>query len=119
MSASIKLYRGVTYPTQYQHTDGNGNKLPLTGCTVFMTIKNTIYDDDAADTTNAIFKNTQTSHTDPTNGLTGWNTLIPATGVLPGKYYFDIVVKDSTGIELPPVISGTCTVLAKQTNRTA
>lgn len=119
MSAKISLYRGVTYPSVYQHTDGNGAKLPLTGCTVFMTIKNTLYDDDTSDTTNVIFKNTQTSHTDAANGLTGWNTLIPAVGIEPGKYYFDIVVKDTTGVELPPVISGTCTVLGKQTNRTS
>lgn len=119
MSASIKLYRGVTYPSVYQHTDGNGASLPLTGCTVFMTVKNTTFDDDTTDTTNVIFKATVTSHTNPASGLTGWSTLIPATGVLPGKYYFDIVVKDSTGIDLPPVIIGTCTVLAKQTNRTS
>ncbi len=117
MSASIKLYRGVTYPTTYQHTDGTGAPLSLVGSTVYMTIKNQLYDDDAGDTTNVIFKNSQTTHTNATSGLTGWTTLIPATGVIPDKYYFDIVVKDSTGVELPPVIIGTCTVLAKQTNR--
>jgi hypothetical protein len=117
--ANIELVRGVTYPTTYQHTDGNGATLPLTGCTVFMTIKNTLYDDDTADVTNVVFKNTQTTHTNPATGLTGWNVLIPATGVTPGKYYYDIVVKDSTGVELPPVVSGTCKVVGKQTNRTS
>lgn len=119
MAENFKAYRGVTYPAVYQHTDGNGTNLPLTGCTVFMTIKNTSYDDDTTDTTNVIFKNTQTSHTNAAAGLTGWNVLIPATGVEPGKYYYDITIKDSTGVELPPVAIGVCTVLSKTTNRTA
>lgn len=119
MSAKISLYRGVTYPAVYQHTDGNGNTLPLTGCTVFMTIKNTTYDDDATDTTNTIFKTTVTSHTNAAAGLTGWNVLVPATGVVPGKCYFDIVVRDSTGNDLPPVIIGVANILSKTTNRTA
>lgn len=118
MASNIELYRGVTYPSVYQHTDGNGQPLPLTGCTVFFTVKNEKYDEDATDTT-AIFKETVTAHTDAAAGLTGWDTMIPATGVEPGKYYYDIVVKDATGIELPPVLIGQCKILGKRTNRTS
>lgn len=117
MAANLSLYRGVTYPSVYQHTDGSGNKLPLTGCSVFFTVKAAKYDDDPTDAT-AVFKANATI-TDAVNGLAGWNTLIPAVGVLPGKYHYDITVKDATGIELPPVIIGIATILGKSTNRTS
>lgn len=116
MATKISLYRGVTYPSTYQHTDGSGVNLPLTGCTVYFTIKTAKYDEDATDTS-AIYKETITSHTAPLTGLTSWNTLIPATGVTPGKYYFDIVVEDATGKQLPPVLIGECQILGKRTNR--
>lgn len=116
---TLTLYRGVTYPSSYQHMDGNGNKLPLTGCTVFFTIKPVEFDEDSADTS-AVFKQTVTSHADAPNGYTTWDTLIPATGVTPGKgYYCDIVVQDSTGKDLPPVFLSKVTISGKVTNRTS
>lgn len=118
MASNISLYRGVTYPSQYQHTDGNGVSLPLTGCTLFFTIKDAKYDEDATDTT-AIYKATVTSHTDAANGVTEWETLIPATGVNPGKYYYDITVQEADGDQLPPVLIGECKILGKRTNRVA
>lgn len=118
MANKISLYRGVTYPSVYQHTDGSGAAMSLVGATVFFTVKPYAYDEDVTDTA-ATFTATVTSHTNAAAGLTGWNTLIPATGVTPGKYYYDIVVKDSTGAELPPVLIGECSILGKRTNRTA
>lgn len=118
MATKISLYRGVTYPSVYQHTDGNGVSLPLTGCTVFFTIKTDKYDEDTTDTA-AIFKVSITSHTDAANGLTGWDTLIPSIGVDPGKYYYDIVVQDVSGKKLPPVLIGEAQILGKRTNRSA
>jgi hypothetical protein len=116
---ALKLYRGVTYPSTYQHTNGNGTPLSLVGCTLFFTIKPVQYDDDVTDTT-AVFKATVTSHTNAAAGQTAWNTLVPATGVDPGDgYYFDIVIRDATGIDLPPVIIGSCSILGKRTNRTS
>lgn len=115
MANNIKLYRGVTYPTSYQHTDGNGAKLSLVGCTVIMTIKKAKYDDKADDST-APFKVAVTSHTDAPNGLTNWETLFPAIGFPPGKYFYDIVVKNAAGKEAPPVLIGECQVLGKRTN---
>lgn len=118
MATKISLYRGATYPSVYQHTDGDGVELPLTGCTVFFTIKSAKYDEDSTDAT-AIFTATVTSHTDAAAGLTGWDTLIPSVGVDPGKYYFDICVQDSGGEKLPPVIIGECQILGKRTNRSS
>lgn len=116
---ALTLYRGVTYPSSYQHTDGNGNRLPLTGCTVFFTIKPVNYDEDATDTS-AVFKQTITSHTDAANGYTEWDTLVPATGVTPGKnFYCDIVVQNSDGEDLPPVFLSKVTISGKVTNRTS
>lgn len=117
--AAIKLYRGVTYPSQYQHTDGNGANLPLTDCTVFFTVKPAEYDENTTDTT-AVFKATITAHDDAANGLTSWDTLIPRTGVEPGDGYFcDIVVQDVNGKQLPPVYLGAVSILGKPTNRIA
>lgn len=115
MSTKISLYRGVNYPSTYQHTDGSGNKLALTGCSVLFTIKANQYDDDATDAT-ATYKINATI-TDPTNGIATWNTLIPATTVEPGNYFFDITVVDATGKALPPVLIGKCIILGKTTNR--
>jgi hypothetical protein len=118
MATNLSLYRGVAYPSVYQHTDGNGNNLPLTGCKVHFTIKNTKYDDDMSDSM-AVFKTTVTSHTDAAAGLTEWETLIPATDVAPGKYYYDIVVQEADSDQLPPVLIGEVKILGKRTNRTS
>lgn len=115
---ALTLYRGVTYPSSYQHTDGDGNKLPLTGCKVFFTIKPVKFDEDTADAS-AVFKETITTHDDAANGYTTWETLIPATGVTPSKnYYCDIVVQDSNGDSLPPLYLDKVTIAGKVTNRT-
>lgn len=116
-TTKISLYRGVSYPTTYQHTDGNGGKVPLTGCQVLFTIKPVSYDDDPTDAT-ATYKVSGTI-TDGPNGLASWNTLIPATSVEPGDYFFDITVVDSTGKALPPVFIGQCKILSKTANRYA
>jgi hypothetical protein len=115
MAANLSLYRGVSYPSTYQHTDGNGNNLPLTNSAVLITIKPNQYDDDLTDNT-AIFKVSATI-TNPTAGTASWTTLIPST-VDPTKAFYDITVV-TNGQALPPVLSGKCTILAKTTNRTA
>lgn len=115
MSNNISLVRGATYPSTYQHTDGAGNKLPLTGCTVYFTVKADEFDD-SADDSSAVFKVVITSHDDAPNGFTKWDTLIP-TLTEPGTYYYDIVVKDATGKEAPPVVFGECEIGGKVTNQ--
>ena len=118
MAAKISLYRGVTYPTTYQHTDNDGNALPLTGCTVLFTVKLEKYDD-ASDDSSAVYRETITEHADPEGGITSWEITIPATSVQPGKYFFDIVVVKQDGEALPPVIMGECKIEGKVTNRYA
>lgn len=115
---SEPLYRGVTYLFTYQHTNVDGDNEPLTGHTLRFTVKRTEYDDNASDTTAIGNTVTQTpgEMTDAAAGYTEWEYTIPATGVAPGKVYFDVVLENDTGV-LPPSMLGTFKISGKTTNR--
>jgi len=117
---SEALYRGVTYPFTYQHRNSDGNA-PLTGCTVFFTVKVGPFDDNASDTSAIGDPVTigPSEHTDAENGYTEWDWMVPATGVEPGDYFFDVVVKNSEGKMLPPSAIGSFKIAGKRTNRTS
>ena len=110
----ITVYRNSSYKMTYAHTDGTV-ALPLTGCTVYFTVKNEKWDSDMTDTT-ALVSKTVTSHTDASNGLTEWVLTDADLNINPGKYYYDVIVEEN-GKSLPPVLQGKFKVLPVTTNR--
>lgn len=100
----------------YNHTDGNGDPVAITGSTVYFTVKEDEYDTNASDT-NALIQKTITSHTDAAGGITGWQLDDSDTYIEPGKYYFDVVVEDSSGKAEPPSLYGKFEVVGTPTNR--
>lgn len=116
MAQKIDVYRGTTYDFSYAHTDTTGAIVPLTGMTVYFTVKATKYDSDLSDTS-ALIQKTVTSHDDAANGLTSFTLDDTDTQVDPGKYFFDVIVEDASGHAEPPSLIGTFNVLSKVTNR--
>lgn len=69
--------------------------IDLTGATVFFTAKPTI--SNSADDSDATIEKTVTSHSDPENGETVIELTSSDTDVTPGKYYYDIQIKNADG----------------------
>lgn len=103
MAARLTINRGTTYSITYQHFI-NGVSASLVGATVYFTVKSAENDTSSLDAT-AIIKKDVTSHTDPTHGITTITLDPSATSYVngtsnyinPGRYYYDIKVKDATG----------------------
>jgi hypothetical protein len=114
--AKIEVYRGTSYPIVYNHTDAAG-AVPLTGKTLYFTVKADKYDADATDS-GALISKTVTSHTDAANGISGFTLTDADTFKEPGKYYFTFLVEDNTThLSEPPSVTGTFSILPQQTNR--
>lgn len=117
MAAKLELYRGVSYPITYNHTDSSGAAVPLTGKTLYFTVKADKFDSDANDTT-AIISKTITTHTDAAGGVTSFTLTDTDTYKEPGKYYFSFLIEDNTTKQTePPSVVGTLTILPNQSNR--
>lgn len=116
MASKITIYRGRTYDFTYNHTDSTGAAVPLTGCTVYFTVKSSDYDSDATDAAAAI-KKTITSHTNAAGGVTAWTLNDLDTYIAPGKYHYDVIVEDSSGLSQPPSLFGDFKVIGTPTNR--
>lgn len=118
VSLSDSLYRGVTYLFTYQHTDSDGADASLEGHTLRFTVKANQYDDSTEDSTaiGNVVTQAEGDMTDAPGGYTEWEYTVPATGVKPGKYFFDVVLENSTGV-LPPSMIGTFKISGKTTNR--
>lgn len=114
MDIEINRKRSETITFQYYEADGTTTR-PLTGCTVFFTVKPNISDDDADDS-DAIIKKTITSHTTPATGLTTIELSYTDTNVPPANYFYDISVLESDG-KLYQAQSGRCRVDATTGNR--
>jgi len=115
--AKIEIYRGTSYPVVYNHTDSAGGAVPLTGKTLYFTVKSDKYDTSATDST-ALIKKTVTIHTDDEAGISGFTLTDVDTYIEPGKYYFTFLVEDiATAQTEPPTITGTFVVLPQQSNR--
>lgn len=117
MATKIDIYRGTSYPVIYNHTDSAGGSVPLTGKTLYFTVKADKYDTSATDAT-AIINKTVTSHTDAAAGVSGFTLTDVDTYVEPGKYYYTFLVEDdATHQSDPPTVMGVFTVLPQQNNR--
>lgn len=88
----ITYIRGDTAVYQPTVVDAAGAPIDITGATVTMTVNT---DKSPIDDSGAIIKIVQTSHTDPTNGITQLKiTNAIGQNLVPGKYWYDIQVID-------------------------
>lgn len=111
----LKINRGTTFAINYQHQH-DGEDEPLTGATVFFTMKSDEYDSDSDDSDAAV-KKTITDHTDAAAGQTTIEIEPADTANLePGKYFYDIRVKEADG-RIFKVDEGTVKLDGSPTNR--
>lgn len=89
----IKRVKGDTYPLEIEITTSADVAVDLTGSTVFLTVKRNLQDTDAQ----ALISKSVTSHTSPTTGNTQF-TLLAADVDYIGEFYYDVKIKDSTGV---------------------
>ena len=76
--------------------DDNGNPIDITGFIIFLTVKTDPEAQDADDT-NAVIKETVSSHTDPTNGLSEMSISKTDSDVTEDIYFYDLQFRDSGG----------------------
>lgn len=111
--ARLKINRGTTYTRSLQF-QRNGVAESLVGSTVRFTAKTSEYDTDTTDATAAITKNVTDGNAQGEANI----VLAPAdtSELAPGKYYYDIKVKDASG-NVYKVDEGTIQLDASPTNR--
>lgn len=114
--ATLKINRGTTYIIGYQHQH-DGTAEPLTGATVFFTVKSNEFDTDASDAT-AVIAKTVASHTNAAAGETEIELTPTDTYKTPGRYFYDLRVKESNG-RVYKVDEGTIKIDGSPTNRTS
>lgn len=102
--ATLNVTRGTTYAFGYQHQI-NGVNAPLTGCTLYFTVKDAEYDSTLLDSTAYIIK-TLTTFTTPLTGYTNVELSDIETAYKAGtttfldpniSYTYDIRVKEASG----------------------
>jgi hypothetical protein len=104
--ATLKMTRGTTYTMGYTHRI-DGVVAPLTGCTLYFTVKDKEWDDDGTDASAYIVKTlVDADFTDPANGYTILELTDQQTMYKNGtserldpkkKYWYDIRVKEANG----------------------
>lgn len=117
--ANLKINRGTTYTRTLTYKE-NGTVTPLTGCTVFFTMKDQEYDSDTNDT-EAEAKKTLTDLQDD-NAADGIAIIVldpeDTAELTPGEYFYDIKVKKADGT-IYKVDEGTIALDGSPTNRTS
>lgn len=111
--ATLNVNRGTTYTIDLQYQK-NGVDTTLVGATVRFTVKEEEFDSDATDTTALVKKNV----TDGNSAGQATITLTPSdtATVEPGKYFYDIKVKEAGG-EVYKVDEGKFVLDGSPTNR--
>jgi hypothetical protein len=116
--SKLEFVRGQTLTMEYQYVK---DKKPasLEGATVYFTVKKEPWDSDSSDSA-ALIQKTITEHTDPELGqtdiiLSPTDTYIEPNDTSGEPYYFDIRVKDTTGVY--PTNWGEVEVIGTSTNR--
>lgn len=109
------LYRGDSREYDLAFTDKNGDAIPITGWTVYFTVKKDYKDNDEE----AIIKKDITIHGDPENGKTKFILLPSDTkDIKPDNYCYDIQVKRGAEDNILTVVSGVINIRADVTRRT-
>lgn len=111
--AKLKVNRGTTYTLNVNY-QRNGVAATLVGATVRFTVKTAEYDTDSTDAAAVVTKNVTTGNSSGEASI----VLSPSdtATVTPGKYYYDIKVKDASG-NVYKLDEGTLTLDASPTNR--
>lgn len=114
INTKLEVCRGddVSFPVTF--TDSNGLPLNITGWKIYFTVKLS-YDDNATDSSASIAKDI-TVHTDPLNGKSSVDLSNLDTNISPGKYIYDIQVKDAQA-KIITAVKGTFEVLPDVTRR--
>ena len=110
---NLSLYRGTTYNMTYTHVE------PMTGGTLYFTVKAAKYDSDDTDTS-ALIKKDVTSFSasgDDTDTYATWKLTDSDMYIDPGKYYYDITFEAANGDSTPPIFEGQFKVLPQPNNR--
>ena len=113
---TINMQTDIAITFQYYESDGTTARA-LTGATVYFTIKPNSWDQDSDDS-EALLSYSTTSHTNPSGGLTTITLTDVNTNIVPGNYFYDIVVKESNGL-IYKATEGRCRIESKVTNRAA
>lgn len=113
--AKLNINRGTTYAITGTYSV-DGVLTTLVGATVRFTMKTTEYSTDATDADASVSKNV----TDGTSGGSYTITIDPAdtATLIPGKYYYDIKVKNADGT-IYKLDEGTVKLDGSATNRLA
>lgn len=90
----ISIIRRDDVQLEFTFTDSNNNAVDLTGSTVFLTVKRKRTDTDAE----ALISKETTSFSAPTTGVMTFDLTDQETNIAPGLYYFDVQLKDSSGL---------------------
>jgi hypothetical protein len=114
--AKLKFDRGTTQTLGVEYQNEDETARSLSGAVIRFTMKTAEWDANASDTTAVVSKNV----TDGTAGGEATITIAPTdTATLtPGKYYYDIKVKEADG-SIFKIDEGTITLDGSPTNRLA
>jgi hypothetical protein len=117
-STDIEMYRGDTKSMTLTFKDSAGTSVNITGYSIYFTVKNKLsYVDDSADS-DAIISSVTTSHTYATSGTSVLTISSSQTStVTPGKYIYDIQLKDASN-NILTVVAGAFILNADVTRRT-
>lgn len=116
-NSTIIVNRGDDTGLTLTFKDENGVAVDLTGSTLFFTVKNGDYADEADDTDAEIAKEV-TTHDDPTNGITSVSLTNSDTDLEAGDYVYDFQLKDSSN-KIMSTQAGIFRVRADVTKRTS
>jgi hypothetical protein len=117
-ATDIEMYRGDDKAITLTFKDSAGSAVNITGYSIFFTVKNKLSYNDDPDDSDAIISSIVTSHTYATSGtsvLTISNS--QTSSVTPGKYIYDIQLKDGGG-NILTVVAGAFILDADVTRRT-
>ena len=102
---SISMYRGDSYPITFTLKDSSGSVVPLTGCSLLMTV-NTL--ENPVDDTTKLFEVTGILATDPATGVVQFTPTAANTAVV-GAYFYDVQLTDTDG-NVRTVVKNTFTI---------
>ena len=90
---NFTVYRGDDFNVTLNFTDTASEIIPITGWTIFFTLKKKIDDSDS----DAIISKTITALTDPTHGVANVTVLASELTTLVGPYYYDFQFENASG----------------------
>ncbi len=87
--ANFLYFQGNTVTLNLAFTDSDGDPVDITGYTIYFTLKENKYDDEA----DAIITEDVTTHVNPTGGISKVELSAEDTAELQETYYYDLVYK--------------------------